>query len=312
MFGRSIRRALVAVAALSLLASEPRSQEAPPQNQNGRNHREPSAGTPHDHSRPPLAVVASSEVRTLEQTKSAGNEETDWWHAFFYDIKITDVLLALFTLALVYYTRGLDRSTERLWEDSKKQIAAAQSAANAAAVSNRITRELFIAEQRPWIFIDTTEHGKPRFDEEGRLWVTLKFIVKNIGKSPAFSAASCTTGSIHVGYDTYESYFNGIREITEGHVSFKGKTIFPGEDHSFENEIVVTQEQIDITNTAERAGSQQFIAISYKYKNSSGDMLETSRIWYFGVEYFNSPLPRNKEELADKAVDTHLFTEVIV
>ena len=242
--------------------------------------------------------------------------ETFWRKTF-------DDPVATFTLWLTVMTAILAVSTIGLWivtwlgarkqaRDMGRSLHHSAAAARAASTSNRLTRELFSAEQRPWIYIDIVDQEQPRFGEDGNLYANLKFVVKNNGKSSAFKAAATSTGFIHFGYKDYQEYFDGVRTLAERHVSFKGKTIFPGEDRSFQNEIFITYEQIDEINNAKGGDKEQFIAVSYKYLSFSGQMLETSRIWYFGIGTFNNSIPINQKDIGDKLVSLHLFGEVIV
>jgi hypothetical protein len=107
----------------------------------------------------------------------------------FYGAAIT----AIATIAIAGFTYTLKRSTDRLWESGEKQIIvtkesadAAKSAANTAAEGNVLTREIFIAEQRPWLlwrFPPTSSIIK--IGEQINVRITAE--IENIGKTPALN-----------------------------------------------------------------------------------------------------------------------------
>lgn len=84
------------------------------------------------------------------------------------------------------FTAGLFFATIFLWQSTNRLWAAAKGAANAAAESNKISRELFISENRPWVSIGIA----PADDfgvwvHEGVIELPIKITLKNVGRSPA-------------------------------------------------------------------------------------------------------------------------------
>ena len=67
---------------------------------------------------------------------------------------------------------------------------AAKDAANAAVQSNNISRELFAAENRPWISIDVSprEAGTLIIDAQGGISLEILLTYRNQGKSPAINS----------------------------------------------------------------------------------------------------------------------------
>ncbi len=93
--------------------------------------------------------------------------------SLFHDLKITDILLAVFTLALAVYTRSLDKSTRKLWEAGERQIA--------------LAREEFNTTHRPRVRvrhfdIHFTEEGKLEFHPSSKFLVS--FHIVNVGDAP--------------------------------------------------------------------------------------------------------------------------------
>jgi hypothetical protein len=62
----------------------------------------------------------------------------------------------------------------------------AQSAANAASEANRLTRELFIAEQRPWLLWELPKTVAITNDGR-RLLISIQGQLENIGRTPALN-----------------------------------------------------------------------------------------------------------------------------
>ena len=76
-----------------------------------------------------------------------------WAERLFYDLKITDILLTIFTGALAVYTYCLWKSTDKLWVAGETQIGIATNAANAAMNSADIAREALTKLERAFVFV---------------------------------------------------------------------------------------------------------------------------------------------------------------
>lgn len=69
--------------------------------------------------------AATFDLRVAESNKIEGSyhaEKEGWWHKFFCDIKIGEVLLAIFTLFLVLYTARLYWATDKLADADRPHI----------------------------------------------------------------------------------------------------------------------------------------------------------------------------------------------
>jgi hypothetical protein len=156
----------------------------------------------------------------------------------------------------------------------------ARSAADAAFESNRITRDLFNAENLPWIAVDIPQTVKPLYavltsDNKGGMTTTVSITVRNVGKTPAFQVTS--------GFPRYndsllpQEIMTNTRKIGRRHHEYKRQIIFPGNLHVFEHTFVVTEEQIEATWNA--IGSPHFkqFAVCVVYKSGISDLVsETS------------------------------------
>jgi hypothetical protein len=120
----------------------------------------------------PEQIVAKA---TSENHQTAeGNKDNDE----FLSAKLTDWLLALFTLALVIFTRELVRSTNRLWEAGERQLQFTNAALS-------LSRDEFLSSHRPrmrlkhaW-FTDQTS-----WRLGGPLEINLDFV--NVGNTDAY------------------------------------------------------------------------------------------------------------------------------
>jgi hypothetical protein len=106
---------------------------------------------------------------------------------------ITALITAIATCFIGYFTYTLKESTDKLWLASEKQTAVAKESADAAKAAvhtasegNTLTREIFIAEQRPWLlwrFPPTSSIIK--VGEQINVRITAE--IENIGKTPALN-----------------------------------------------------------------------------------------------------------------------------
>ena len=150
----------------------------------------------------PRAIVGQPDAETATGTMSASptphgdatpkteprenpSAERDW--SQILPDKWTDWLLALFTGALALFTWQLVDATHKLWEAGERQIKAAETAAIAATRANDLVRETFISAERPWVSVDAIPISI--FYNVNGMNVSINFILKNTGKSPASLAS---------------------------------------------------------------------------------------------------------------------------
>jgi hypothetical protein len=144
------------------------------------------------------AIIADNNQASAAPQKSDTNGAQDVWVAHLWsDLKISDILLTLFTGALAIYTYRLWRSTDKLWAAARAQLIEAAKATLAMNASNEITRNAYISEHRPWLTV-----GDPRFESdiiiekanlnssEATLTSSVSVLITNIGKSPAYDVVT--------------------------------------------------------------------------------------------------------------------------
>ncbi len=98
-------------------------------------------------------------------------------------------IIAIFTVVLGIATWFLWRAARDLVHEVKAtgsdQITIAKTAVDAAIESSRLSRELFVSSERPWVLVERVQvKGALVFDEIG-VHLDLDLALRNAGKSPA-------------------------------------------------------------------------------------------------------------------------------
>jgi hypothetical protein len=159
-------------------------------------------------------------------------------------------VLAIVSIFQWLALRSTDDATHKLAKAAFKQAGAAnksadaaQTSANAAIAGNNLNRAIFIASQRPWVYADVTVVGPWKWDINGAS-VTLLFVLKNIGRSPALHVSvDPEIYAIAVGVDKTIDPIGKQREICNKMrqrpymVYDFSHTIFPG--NSAESQIII-------------------------------------------------------------------------
>ena len=104
-----------------------------------------------------------------------------------------DTISTLAIAATACFTGTLWWSTKRLWDSSREHaehlggsVQAARVAAEAAQEANRLTRENFVIDVRPWIAVEEIVATEDiTYDPSNGVTVGINISVKNVGRSPA-------------------------------------------------------------------------------------------------------------------------------
>ena len=91
-------------------------------------------------------------------------------------------IVAVFTVVLALSTIGLWLATNRLWKAGEEQIAVAAKTAEAAKKS----ADAALVALRPWISCKVEIGGSLTYTPEGHAEFVFRFILENVGHSPAF------------------------------------------------------------------------------------------------------------------------------
>jgi hypothetical protein len=143
-----------------------------------------------------VAIGARPDAGSSAQTQRPGEasnaskdhvEREYWWQRdLTADFTLGLVIVGLFQVGLFYVQLRIIRES---LDDAKEAADAAKTAANAAKDGNALSREIFVAEQRPWLrwslpAIVTLERNGPRLTING-----LEGSLTNVGRLPATNIA---------------------------------------------------------------------------------------------------------------------------
>jgi hypothetical protein len=98
-------------------------------------------------------------------------------------------IIAIFTVVLGITTWFLWRAARDLVQEVKttgsNQITMAKAAVDAAIESNRLSRELFVSSERPWVLVDHVQVKSALVFDETGAHLDFDLTLRNTGKSPA-------------------------------------------------------------------------------------------------------------------------------
>lgn len=189
----------------------------------------------------------SKQAQAAEEQRGLPSAFSDWLRAFF-EFRLTDVFLVIFTYVLATKTAGLFRatsglkdetkalrqSTDKLWEAGERQIAAAQTSADAAKRAAEVAQETQIASDRAWIAIDAEVIGALVFGPN-EISISVKLTFKNVGRGPATHVTQYSK-MYPDDFSAGEAAEEAARRRTMLHLNF-GKALFPGKCFSDDPEI---------------------------------------------------------------------------
>lgn len=142
---------------------------------------------------------------------------------FIHDNK--DEITAFSTFIIACFTLTLWWVTRKMWHVANGQLGEMKE-------SLQLSRDIFIAEQRPWISHDISVNSGFKWDEQGGT-ITLKFELKNTGRTPALNV--CISGHIYPlsgefpdPIDEQKNISNRDREL-QAKSRRLGFTVFPGD-----------------------------------------------------------------------------------
>src|ERR1700680_802118 len=104
--------------------TEKKSEQASKDKQNAEGQKDTTVQLPSA-----INVTVSGKLEApAPQTQSENNgQKRNWWESFFFDFKITDALLVLFSGLLWFATSGLRKSTDGLWQSARDQATDAKA-----------------------------------------------------------------------------------------------------------------------------------------------------------------------------------------
>jgi hypothetical protein len=177
-----------------------------------------------------------------------------------------DDWIAFYTFWLVVFTAVLSVSTIGLWlatisgarrqaEDTKAALNIAQisaeaagSSAKAAHEANILSRDNFVATQRPWIVADISVGGPLKYDQNG-VAVTMRIRLRNIGHSPATNVwvhpkMMAPALGVDDSYNPIATQRTMIQEMKSRPAAAWGDTIFPGTPTEYLHTVSIGSEEL--------------------------------------------------------------------
>lgn len=155
------------------------------------------------------------QAETTDKTEKRNDySSSEWWLVYL------TFGLVLVTAALAIFTGYLYNATVNLGRDAKKS----------SDTQSDISRQMFLAENRPWISVTPKIWSALTYDAQGNGRVEIQFIATNVGKGPAIG--------VNVDAKLYVIFGNTPtlqRQFIEQHRQVRqqakefGVTLFPGE-----------------------------------------------------------------------------------
>jgi hypothetical protein len=139
-------------------------------------------GEENAQARSPSATNADEEHGGKHAEK--GEEDgTEFWPAFLgFRLKITDSLLAAFTLGLLVFTGLLWRSTDKLWAAGEKQLISSERSVAAQLEETRLSRRILEVQVRA----DITRSVSEIRNMEPGMVPQAHVVIENTGQTPAY------------------------------------------------------------------------------------------------------------------------------
>lgn len=134
-----------------------------------------------------VPTPAEARYQTYEQEQRPLNET--WTAKATIALAVVTGVLALFTALMWWYTRQLAIGAVNAAE---AQHAQTESSLRIAEEANKLTRDLLVAQHRPWVSILINPTSPLSFTDDG--WhITLDYTLQNLGNSPAARASFTAT-----------------------------------------------------------------------------------------------------------------------
>ena len=227
----------------------------------------------------------SFSITTPKPTENRGNrhaaqaegesKQRNWLSDFLYEIRVTDVLLVLFTGLLVFFTGRLWHATAGLWAS--------------ADAANKLTLENMTASRRAWVSIESVKLKHPTGFTDASAVFGIDVTIKNLGNTPATSVEVMMESYFDSGgkfLDAERRFKDKLREhhVQLGHLLFPNDTFRQGTIWADGSEKI--QDRIMTLPSGERIiGFSVLVGISYRI---IGD--DKAHITYHAHQMLNVPI----------------------
>jgi len=154
---------------------------------------------------------------------------------------VATVFIALFTYTLFAATKGLVGAARIQSDDMKRSVAVAVSAASAAKTS----ADASLLALRPWVSCKVKVGSALTYRDNGDACITIKFTLKNTGKSPAMGVELKSWFTLHphamLKQQNVSDWYKD-RPITD---PCYGLVLFPGDKHVININLPISRAEIE-------------------------------------------------------------------
>ena len=211
-------------------------------------------------------VVSNSTVMDAQATGAYHHPDTPWWKGMLQTGAIA------IALGLLIVNLSQLRATSR----------AAQQASSAAKSTAEATARQLELTQRPWVSIDTLIESPLTFTSEGSAQVSVKFIIRNVGSTPAKGLSVQPEISI-ASLDEQDPVMQRSKVCEENRTRGAGAdgTLFPKVE--FTKSVTFLGDARDIVKESNRTGSFSPVVIvcaSYRSTFDDSARYTTGAIYY--------------------------------
>ena len=220
--------------------------------------------------RPSHPVGPSDEASGVQNTETKSNrgkedksflDRTTEDPVAFYTLWLTlfTGMLAAFTVWMALSTKDLRDFAEEQARDMKQSISVARDSAFAAQRSTELAEKSLVAANRPWVKVDIQIAGPIVYNVNGAN-ITLRYILKNIGHSPAVNVgvnprliAPIFSSDKPGNFDPRAELHKDIEALKARPVLSFGYSLFP--DEVIAQEVTVTMSNEEVKRATEIIGA---------------------------------------------------------
>ena len=173
---------------------------------------------------------------------------------------------------------------------------------NNAVESNKITRDVFLAENRPWLSIKVEPISGLEYDDDGDATIEVKFTISNTGRMPAVNVELLPPfGNVEFGgvvVKEFQSYREAMKAGRLTRREIFGEPVFPDGPIIFNKPVTIYKKGIDkvIASGVNYMSIMFFVCVQYSFMNDT-NIHETGYIINAGMVdddgYFTAIRPIN-------------------
>jgi hypothetical protein len=239
------------------------------------------------------APAPKAQKEASENTKEADSKTSpDWWMVW-----LTGILAFVASLQLIVFglqARRLRQTIEAMKKigadqsrDMQASIAVAKESADAAIDSNKLTRDLFYAEQRPWLILEINGWTPLNWEDKGARF-SIDVTITNAGKSPAtnvwFEAVAFPSGRFNPAFvETVRAYCVERATIRDSVID-NGISVVPGRPYRTGFNLMLFRDEIDKNIVMDEDWFSAAIKTCIAYRSAIDQTTKYAGSMYLGVD----------------------------